>query len=618
MGSGAKSTSSPVPVAMQLPKGRPVYTQPTPPPFDPRAPAVFYNPYPNPPVTYYQHYPTLPIHPPPPVDYRHFNPSAPISPAPVNHKPDYPFPPTFIPGGVFPATQQLPPTSSEKPPRRNRGRRKQFPPQYDGPSDHLPSASLPTGVMPGAQKHSFDSECNYDSAVQIPTSSSASTPSSSDPQYSINQTRPPLFSSDLVPERRAWTSFHADEYDGAYQILKDHRHGADSLVTAGFNIKKPMMPPIADLRAKAKCRFCRSSRQRLDHLIAEEGAKGCPVAKDGMHIFGGITHLTSRYESFEHPPAVSSSSLTSKYRAIALDCEMAGGRLGGGLVDQLIQLTAIDYITGEVLISALVNPTLEIRQWRTNIHGVSHSMVLQATRDGTALRDVFHARELLFSLMNRDTILVGHALHHDLNVLKITHDRCVDSEILAKAAINRPGQSRGTGLKKLCESLMGLSVQRMPAHSCLEDSFAAREAVIYMTSHPKELAVWAEAKQKVIDEEAAKRLALKQAKEEAAKQAATAAAEENAAVAKEKAATAKEKAAAAKEKAVAAKEKAAAAKDQRGQTTLAITTPALIPTPANEIADELQEKMGPSTGKKRKGGAWTAINHEEAKVPKRS
>ena len=578
----------------------PVYTRFTPPPFNLSAPALFYNPYPNPPVTYQQHYPTMPIHPPPPGNYRQFNPTIPNDSAPTNHKLAYPFPPAFVPGGVSPATQQSTTSSSEKPPRGNRGRRKQFPPQHDGPSDDLPSASLPTGINPVALKLSYDTTSNHDSTVQDSTFSSVSTPpppSSSVPQYyCIDQTWPPLFSSDLVPERRVWSSFHADDYDETFQILKDHRHGADDLVTAGFNIKIPIMPPLADLKAKAKCRFCRSSRQRLDRSIAEEGIKGCPVAKDGMHIFGGIAHLTSRYENFERPPAVCTSSLTSKRRAIALDCEMAGGRMGGSLVDQLIQLTAIDYITGEVLISALVNPTLEIRQWRTNIHGVTHGMILQATRDGTALRDVFHARELLFSLMNRDTILVGHALHHDLNVLKIAHDRCVDSEMLAKAAINR-GQSSSTGLKKLCESLMGLGVQRMANHSCLEDSFAAREAVIYMTSHPAELASWAEAKQKVIDEEAAKRLAAKQAKEEAAKQAAIVAAEE---------------------KAAAAKQKAAAAADERVQAILAMATPALVPTPANEIADELQMKRGPRAGKKRKGGAWKAINDEDDRVRKRS
>jgi DNA polymerase III epsilon subunit-like protein len=580
-------------VNMQPPQRRLVHAQSTPPPVDPRGPLVFHNPYPNPLVTYNQHYPTLPFHPPPLVNYRHFNPAAPITPAPVNHRLTYSFPPAFVPSDVSPAAQQPPPTSSEKPGRRNRGRRKQFPPQHDGPSDHPPPASLPTGIKPGAPKLFVDTEHKYDSAVQIPTSSSTSTPStpsSSDPQHCPNQTRPPLVSSDPVPESRAWTSFHADKLDEAFQILKNHCHDAGSLVSAGFNIKKPTMPPLADLKAKIKCRSCRTSRQRLDHLIAEEGGqKGCPVARDGMHSFGGISHLTSRYDNFEHPPAVCPSSLTSKRRAIALDCEMAGGRIGDGLVDQLIQLTAIDYITGEVLISALVKPTLDIRQWRTNIHGVTHGMILQADRDGTALRDVFHARELLFSFMNTDTILVGHALHHDLNVLKIAHDRCVDSEILAKAAINRPGQSSGTGLKKLCDSLMGLSVQGMANHSCLEDSFAAREAVIYMISHPEELAVWARAKQKVIDEQVANRLAAKKAREEAAKEAAI----------------------------VAANEKVAAAADKRVQTAITMAMPALIPTPASEIPNELRVNRGPSAGKKRKGGAWKAVNHEDERVRKR-
>ncbi|KAI4735784.1 hypothetical protein E4T50_13703 [Aureobasidium sp. EXF-12298] len=580
-------------VNMQPPQRRLVYAQPTPPPVDPRGPPQLYNPYPNPPVTYNQQYPTLPFHPPPPVTYRHFNPAVPTNPAPVSHRLAYPFPPAFVPSGSFSATQQPAPSSSEKPERRDRGRRKQFPPQHDGPSDHPPSASLPNGIKPGAPKLSVDTEYNYDSAVQIPTSSSTSTPSthsSSDPRHNVNQTRPPLVSSDLVPESRDWTSFHVDQLDEAFQILKNHCHDAGSLVSAGFNITKPTMPPLADLRAKIKCRSCRTSRQRLDRLIAEGGQKGCLVARDGMHSFGGISHLTSRYDNFEHPSALCPSSLTSKRRAIALDCEMAGGRIGDGLVDQLIQLTAIDYITGEVLISALVKPTLEIRQWRTNIHGVSHGMILQADRDGTALRDVFHARELLFSFMNTDTILVGHALHHDLNVLKIAHDRCVDSEILAKAAINRPGQSSGTGLKKLCDSLMGLSVQGMANHSCLEDSFAAREAVIYMISHPEELAIWAQAKQKVIDEQVATRLAAKKAREEAAEEAAIAA----------------------------AKEKAAAADDKRVQSVITMAMPALVPTPANEIPDELQTKRGPSAGKKRKGGAWKAVNHEGEKVRKRS
>jgi DNA polymerase III epsilon subunit-like protein/RNA recognition motif-containing protein len=577
MGFGRENSGTQFPVINQLPPRIPVHAQPMPPSSDPRGPVRLPNPYLNHMVTYNQHHQTLPTHPPPPANYRHFNPTAPVNLAPFNHKLGHPFPPASIPGAAYPAAHQPPPGSSGQPSRRGRGRRKQFPPQYDGPSDYPPSAPLSTSIKRGVSKPSAEANNIYDSAVQMSTPSTASTlstaPSSGSP-YCGNQTWPPLVSSDAVPESRAWTSFHDNQLDDAYQTLTGHCHDVECLVSAGFNIKKPIMPPVADLKAKVKCRSCRNSRQRLDRLIAEEGQKGCPVARDGMHSFGGISHLKSRYEDFEHPPAVGSTSLTIKRRAIALDCEMAGGRMGDGLVDQLIQLTAIDYFTGEVLISALVKPTLDIRQWRTNIHGVNHGMILQADRDGTALRDVFHAREVLFSYMDKSTILVGHALHHDLNVLKIAHDRCVDSEVLVKDAINRPGQSSGTGLKKACDSLMGLGVQRMANHSCLEDSFAAREAVIFMTSRPEELAIWAEAKQKAIDEEVAKRLAARQEKEEAKKQAAIAE----------------------------AKEKAAAADDKQVQKVLTMAMPALVPTPANETSNDSQVNRGPYGRKKRRTG----------------
>jgi DNA polymerase III epsilon subunit-like protein len=190
----------------------------------------------------------------------------------------------------------------------------------------------------------------------------------------------------------------------------------------------------------------------------------------------------------------------------------------------------------------------------------------------------------LFSFMDKSTILVGHALHHDLNVLKIAHDSRVDSEILAKAAIKRPGQNTGTSLKELCDSLIGLGVQTMANHSCLEDSFAAREAVIYMTLHPEELATWAEAKQRFIDEEAAKRLVARKTKEEAKKEAAIAE----------------------------AKEKAATADDKRVQEVLTMAMPALIPAPASDVSGELQVNRGPSIRKERKGRTGQNLDRRDA------
>ncbi|KAI5194828.1 hypothetical protein E4T39_08496 [Aureobasidium subglaciale] len=529
-----------------------------------------------PPVAINQHHRTVPFIPSPPppsasVTYANYHPMAPTEFRPVNPYLAHHFPPSFVPGSLNLTMRYPPPSAPQQHPHRHRGRRKQFSPSYDGASDSPPASSLSTGM--DLQVSDLSSAVETDPFDSVPLRPSVR--SSVGSQFCIDNTWPALVSSGPVPEARVWTSFRDDEIEDAYRSLKEHCHHADWLTSAGFHINTPIMPPIAEIKAKVKCIYCHTSRHRLDHLIATTDVRSCSAGRNGMHRFPGITHLTSRYQGFASTPRFSSANLANKRRAIALDCEMAGGWNGDGFVDQLIQLTAIDYLSGEVLISALVKPVLDITQWRTNIHGVSRGMMAQATREGTALQDVIHARGLLFTHMNQDTILVGHALKHDLNVLKIAHSRCVDSEMLAKAAIDRPGQG-GTALKKVCETLMGLGVQRLATHSCLEDSFAAREAVIYMVSHPEALSEWGKAKQDAFDEEIACRAAVRQAKEEAIAKAAQA-------------------------------ERKQKEEDARMPVPLTLAMPALVPTPANELPDELLMYRGPAAGKRRKGGLWTDV-----------
>ena len=564
------------PPAMQQPQGKPIYVHSTLPPFDPRRPAFSFVSAPT--IVHNQHYPPIP--PIPYTDYRQPHPMPQFIQPQINHNLANHPPPGFVSGGFLSTTQPPATNTSQRVSRRQRARRQKFPPSYDGASDPRPDSSETVAsidTMITDMSAFTDGSHDSDIPSQQPSASS-----DFDSQHSVDQTWPALVSSDAVPEARAWTSFRDDELEDAYQALEKHCHDVDTLVSAGYNVTHPVMPPKSEIKAKVKCRSCRTSRQRLDRLIAESGKKGCSVARNGKHNFPGITHLTTRYEGFEHPPE--HCPATSKRRAIALDCEMAGGWNGDGFVDQIIQLTAIDYLTGEVLISSLVKPTLDIQQWRTNIHGVSPRMMFQAIHEGTALTSVTHARDIMFSLMDKNTILVGHALNYDLNVLKIAHNRCVDSEILAKLAINRNRQG-GTALKKVCESLMGLGVQRKATHSCLEDSFAAREAVIYMILHPTVLAEWAKAKQVIIDEEDAKRDAARKVKEEAKEEA--------------------------KKKAPAEAGAQQGGEDAKAPAVLTLTMPALVPTPLDEIADELQMERGPSAGKKRKGGKWTVINSEE-------
>lgn len=139
----------------------------------------------------------------------------------------------------------------------------------------------------------------------------------------------------------------------------------------------------------------------------------------------------------------------------------------------------------------------------------------KAISQGRALSGWSEAREKLWSVIDRDTILVGHALQHDLDVLRMVHTRVVDSAILTRNAV---GMNSGQwGLQRLCKELLSLQIRQNEGgvHDCLEDVLATRELVLWCTQNKAELDVWAEAKRAELVREEEKRAALRLAKEKA-------------------------------------------------------------------------------------------------------
>jgi DNA polymerase III epsilon subunit-like protein len=119
------------------------------------------------------------------------------------------------------------------------------------------------------------------------------------------------------------------------------------------------------------------------------------------------------------------------------------------------------------------------------------------------------AREEVWKLIDANTIIIGHALHHDLDILRMIHTRIIDSALLVQAAVNVP--NRQWGLQTLCEQLIHLRIRNNPGkvHSCLEDVLATREVVLWCTQNSEELANWAserriEEKRKIKEREAAR------------------------------------------------------------------------------------------------------------------
>lgn len=184
----------------------------------------------------------------------------------------------------------------------------------------------------------------------------------------------------------------------------------------------------------------------------------------------------------------SNASRIPKRAAVALDCEMVG--IKGG-ESELALLSAVDYITGEVLINTLIYPKEKVVDWRTRFSGITPSAMSLAKSQGQTLNGWEEARAELWKHIDTKTILVGHALHHDLDVLRMIHTLIVDSAILAKNAVGA-GVTRQWGLKTLCKEFLSTQIQDhgKKGHDCLEDTYATREVVLWCASNEAEFKAW--------------------------------------------------------------------------------------------------------------------------------
>lgn len=202
-----------------------------------------------------------------------------------------------------------------------------------------------------------------------------------------------------------------------------------------------------------------------------------------------------------------------KRSAVVLDCEMV--ELVGGQ-NEVVRLCAVDFLTGQVLIDVYVVPRQKVFAWRTRVSGVTPVVLAEMKRQGRTLDGWEEARALLWEYIDEETILIGHALNNDLNVLGMIHTRIVDSAILTKAAV-ATDCDYSWGLKKLCEQFLKKDIQTgSHGHDCLEDTFAAREVLLWCLRNSDRLELWAVAERDLMEK---RRAARKEEKDKAASKA---------------------------------------------------------------------------------------------------
>ncbi|KAK2466283.1 hypothetical protein APHAL10511_001925 [Amanita phalloides] len=217
-------------------------------------------------------------------------------------------------------------------------------------------------------------------------------------------------------------------------------------------------------------------RPRTSHINGEKtrtysccsrlvsSSEGCT---HGPHVFyeTKTEELHSRHPfSLLKDPTPSSAALD----IACIDCEMI--YTTGGL--RVARVSVVDG-SGEEVFDQLVrlDDGVQVIDYNTRFSGITEET------HSKALLSLSSIRETLDSLINSETILVGHALENDLKTLRIVHLNCVDTSILFP---HKAGPPYRRSLRDLVREHLGKDIQTgggTVGHSSVEDAIATIELV---------------------------------------------------------------------------------------------------------------------------------------------
>ena len=162
----------------------------------------------------------------------------------------------------------------------------------------------------------------------------------------------------------------------------------------------------------------------------------------------------------------SQDSLTSGYKAYAVDCEMV---LTDNEKFSLARISIVDW-AGKTVLDKYVKPTLPIKNYFTQFSGIT-SEILEGV--ATTLHDI---QQELLTLLGPDSILLGHSLESDLNALQLTHPHIIDTSIIYPHPRGLPLRS---SLKYLANKYLKREIQKGGAdgHDSVEDALAVLDLV---------------------------------------------------------------------------------------------------------------------------------------------
>nr|XP_050027293.1 RNA exonuclease 4-like [Dermacentor andersoni] len=149
-------------------------------------------------------------------------------------------------------------------------------------------------------------------------------------------------------------------------------------------------------------------------------------------------------------------------RVVAMDCEMVG--VGHEGKDSVLARVSLVNVMGHVIYDKFVKPTEEVVDYRTAVSGVRPSDLEKA-------EDFSKVQKEVSEILN-GRILVGHAVHHDLKVLFLSHPKRRIRDTSAYRPFRTMFGGRTPSLKALSERILAVKVQQ-GEHSSVQDAQAA-------------------------------------------------------------------------------------------------------------------------------------------------
>ncbi|WAR18713.1 GOR-like protein [Mya arenaria] len=182
------------------------------------------------------------------------------------------------------------------------------------------------------------------------------------------------------------------------------------------------------------------------------GGKGCRSAPS--HVYIGNLYLD--VEGFTRTQPLASPSADGNY----------GIHTVKGL--EVCKVSVINSSL-ETVYDEFCLPTTEIIDYNTIWSGIRAEDLQDVTKTWAEMR------QDLLGIFNRKTILVGHGLGTDLRLLKILHNRVVDT---LKLYPHPHGSHLRRSLKDIAQSFLGRSIQTGEGHDSHEDAEVAMQLVL--------------------------------------------------------------------------------------------------------------------------------------------